>query len=296
MDRKKLNSLLEFVKEIASLPKNEWFKNQLAETFNSGLSHNIEQKSSLSSTNSTNLEAKVDLIRGYLAVDIENLIDYSEFEEPIREQLFRDCLEMCRFEKGTPNHKKNFGEFCRYAHLQAEEMINFFFTIASGKDISVLNRYLKQELPNYNPKRNPNSIFHINYTAKLYAFRKLISLEKNTLDLLYFLNDFRNELSHRNSSSVGNDDEVLIKFESLGFAESGYVDFKSLSSDQLDILKKGRFIVAKRKEEFFPIYETLEELKSKVLEASKKGTKLEFNSNSLGDLNPNLQKLKDRFE
>lgn len=124
MDRKKLNDLLRFVKEIANFPGNEWFKSQLAETFNVNPIKKETGEFTVLLGDSANLEEKVNLIRSYLAIDLQNLIDYSGFEEPSREQLFRDCVEMCRFEKGTPNHKKNFGEFCRYAHLQAEEMIN----------------------------------------------------------------------------------------------------------------------------------------------------------------------------
>jgi hypothetical protein len=201
---------------------------------------------------------------------------------------------MCRFEKGTPNHKKNFGEFCRYAHLQAEEMINFFFNKASGSSVLLLDEYLKQKISNYKPQKNPTSIFHINYTTKLYAFRGLVNFEKKTQDHLYFLNEYRNELSHRNSLSSNIEDKVLISYENLGFSD-GYVDFKGLSSDQIQVYNKGKFIVTKRKEEFHQVFEALEELKSKILEATEKGVKLNISSNSLGSINPELQKLKDKF-
>lgn len=289
MDRRKLASFLKFIKEIANLPGNEWFKNQISETFSS----NPEKKGSNAtiSEGAIELEEKVNLIRQYLAIDLQNLIDYSRFEEPSREQLFRDCIEMCRFEKGTPNHKKNFGEFCRYAHLQAEEMINYFFTKSSEGDIALLDEFLRYKVSNYKPQKKPTSIFHINYTTKLSAFKGLVSFEKKFIDHLYFLNDFRNELSHRNSMSISNEDNAMIAYEKKGFAE-GYVDFKKLSGGEIDIFNKGKYIITKRKEEFHLVYEVLEDLKEKVLDRIHKGEKLVLDSNTLGSLNSDLQKLR----
>lgn len=293
MDRKKLNDLLRFVKEIANLPGNEWFKNQLSENFHSNSIKKDTDEITFLFGDSENLEKKVNLIRSYLAIDLQNLIDYSQLEEPSREQLFRDCIEMCRFEKGTPNHKKNFGEFCRYAHLQAEEMINYIFIKVSGNDVDLVDNYLKEKNQNYKPSKKPTSIFHIPYKTKLTAFKDFVSLDKKALGHLYFLNDFRNELSHRSSLSEANDDKTLQGFELNRFSEAGFVDFKKLTVDQSKIYNEGKFIITKRKEEFHLIYETLEELKLKLQEALKKGVRLNISSNSLGSLNPELQKLKE---
>ena len=295
MERKKLNGLLNFIKEIADFPGNEWFKDQLAKTFSSNTVKKESKNLTFLLDDSASLEEKVDLIRNYLAIDLQNLIDYSWFEEPSREQLFRDCIEMCRFEKGTPNHRKNFGEFCRYAHLQAEEMINYFFNKVTGNNVSLLDEYLKQTLANYQPTKKPTSIFHISYSFKLTAFKGLVDFEKKTHDHLYFLNDFRNELSHRNSSSIEKEDKILIDYENLGLA-GRYIDFNSLSAEQLQIHRKSKFIITKRKEEFFLVYQVLEDLKSKVIQSLEKGIKLNTSSNSLGSINPELQKLKERFK
>ncbi|MCS5488888.1 hypothetical protein [Algoriphagus limi] len=293
MEKKKLTALLNLISELSELPENEWFKNQLIKQFSTHSENVSENHSSYS--NPINLDQKVNLIRKYLAIDLQNLIDYSGFEEPSKEQLFRDCLEMCRFEKGTPNHKKDFGEFCRYAHLQAEEMINFFFIKASGSKISLLDKYLKENLSNYNPSKTPKSIFHINYSYKLQALKGLLQISKRYIDHLFFLNDFRNELSHRNSLSKQDDDKTLIEYQKLGFNDS-FPDIRNLNGYEKGILNKGNFIISKRKEEFHKVYETLEGLKENILEGINKGLKLQLNSNSLGNINPSLDKLREKFQ
>ncbi|MCH6198569.1 hypothetical protein MMU07_03185 [Aquiflexum sp. LQ15W] len=274
MDRNKLKALLKFVKEISTSPGNEWFRDQLIQTFHS---NGVEKKSvevDFLTDNSENLDQKVNLIRNYLALDFQNLIDYSWFEEPSREQLFRDCIEMCRFEKGTPNHKKNFGEFCRYAHLQAEEMVNYFFLKISNSDVRSVNRYLKQKNSNYSPSQEPTSIFHIPYKIKLTALKEMVTLDKKISSHLYFLNDFRNELSHRSSLSEVNDDKTLQEFEINGFLDGGYIEFNKLTKDQSKLYNDGRFIINKRKEEFYLVYEVLEELKTKISQSIIEGKSL----------------------
>lgn len=270
MDHKKENliKLLKLIEEISCQPGNEWFKNSLTDLF-------VNKKDSPNLLNQGAIEAKINLIHEYLLIDIKNLIDYSAFEEPSREQLFRDNLEMMRYQKGTPNHKINFGEFCRYAHLQAEEMINYFFNKISDSRIDIVEDYIKQYSSNYKPNKKPIQIHHIYYTNKLVAFKNVTNLPKKTLDILWFINDYRNELSHRNSFSIHNENKELEQYEKEGFVNSN-IDFKKLDSSKQEIYNKGKYIIQKRKEDFNKIKETIEELKTKVIMAIQYPPRLEY--------------------
>jgi hypothetical protein len=257
--KESLLKLLKLIEEISIQPGNEWFNNQIINLFvkNNSTNNNIDK---------TSLEARIRLIQQYLCVDVENLIDYSDFEDPAREQLFRDHLEMVRYKKGTPNHKICFSEFCKYAHLQSEEMINYFLNKISDFKIESIQDFVNKNNPNYNPSKKPTVIHHISYTYKLTAFKNAHGFSKSTNDTLWFINDFRNEMSHRNSLANNTDDIKLIEFENEGFLRSR-VDFNTLSKKQKDILNEGHYIIKKRKENYNAVYEAIVELKGAILRA-----------------------------
>lgn len=258
-NREHLVKLLKLIKEVSGQKGNEWFHEQLAFMF--GNNDLITDKSKLLS-----MENKLGLIQQYLNININNLIDYSPFDALSKEQLFRDNLEMMRYQQGTPNHKINFGEFTRYAHLQAEEMINYFLNKITGGQLDKVEMLIKKYSQNYNPKREPSEIHHINYTYKLSAVKSLIKISVKIYDRLWFINELRNELSHRNSFSMQKEEEVLNEFISKGYLNPN-ISIKELSKEDKNIYNKGKFIINKRKEDFFSIIEALEELKNSVLVA-----------------------------
>jgi hypothetical protein len=286
--KEKLVKLLKLIEEISNQPNNEWFKNELVTLF-------AKSTESSKSFDQVSLESKINLIQEYLSIDINNLIDYSGFEEPSREQLFRDNLEMMRFQKGTPNHRINFGEFCRYAHLQAEEMINYFLNKISDSKIDKVEIFLKQYLTSYNPSKKPTEIHHVYYTNKLMAFKNARNLSKKTVDTLWFINDFRNELSHRNSFSIQNEEKELAQFEKEGFLQSN-IDFSKLDNRQREIFNKGKYIITKRKEDFNLIKNTIEDLKDNVLLAIQSPPVLKDNKVTIGLANPVLADLKSKLD
>lgn len=283
----KLKKFIDLVVEISNHPSNEWFKKDLIDLLVSG--------GQLKTSNSASaIESKIDLIHKYLAIDIHRIIDYSFFDEPSREQLFRDCIEMGRYQKGTPNHKIDFGEYCRYAHLQAEEMINYFMIKISNSDINRVVEFLKERLSSYNPTKPPKEIHHINYSSKLSAFKTISNLNKKSFDYLWFINDVRNELSHRNSLSSINEDKDLILFKENGF-DSGKIDFMKMNKTELDIYNKGNYIVRKRKMEFEIIYDALEELKTNITSSLQNKRELPSFKTTIGESSSVLKDLKDKF-
>jgi hypothetical protein len=282
-----LVKLIKLVVEISNLPNHDWFKEKL-------LSHLSSSTILETSDSSKSIKKKIDLIHKYLSIDVFKIIDYSFFGEPSREQLFRDCIEMGRYEKGTPNHKIDFGEFCRYAHLQAEEMINYFMIKISNSDIIRVVEFIKEKVQNYNPPKLPKEIHHINYSTKLSAFKTISNLNKKSNDYLWFINDVRNELSHRNSLSSINEDKDLVLFKENGF-ESGRLDFNKMSKIEKDIYNRGNYVIRKRKMEFDVIYGALEDLKIQITDVLNANSEMPITNSTIGDSNPVLKELKDKF-
>lgn len=289
MNYKKENlvKLLKLVEEISMQPGNEWFKNLLQIKFS--------EKISILDSRAESLEAKINLIRDYLSVDLNRVIDYSYFEEPTRESLFRDCLEMGRYEKGTPSHKIDFGEFCRYAHLQAEEMINYFFNKISNQNINVVDQFIKEKVAGYKPIKKPTEIHHIFYTHKLSAFKSISQLAKKSIDSFWFLNDYRNELSHRNSLTISSDDKILVLYEKSGFI-GAQVDFQKLDYKEKEIYNRGKYIINKRKQDFNLIYDSIEDLKKQIIDSLSKMKELPNSKSTLENSNPVLQEIKIKLD
>jgi len=289
MNYKKENliKLLKLVEEISNQPGNEWFLENLQIKF--------ARKTEIIRAGSESLEAKINLIRDYLSVDVNRVIDYSNFEEPARESLFRDCLEMGRYEKGTPSHKIDFGEFCRYAHLQCEEMINYFFNKISKKSIIVIDQFIQENVAGYKPIKKPTEIHHIYYTHKLSAFKSISQIAKKSIHIFWFLNEYRNELSHRNSLTTSTDDKNLASYEKSGFL-GAQIDIQKLDNKEKEIYNRGRYIITKRNQDFNLIYDSIEDLKRQVINSLSKMKELPSSKSTIGNVSPVLQEIKNRLD
>ena len=88
-------------------------------------------------------------VEKYLGLDYaldsaESMIDYSFVTDKyIRNQLESDFREMLRYRYGVRSHKIDFDEFCRYAHLQAEALVNYYYKTSCGDYYSIKQRILK---------------------------------------------------------------------------------------------------------------------------------------------------------
>lgn len=82
-------------------------------------------------------------IERYLAIDynIDEMaiqIDYSFVKDKVlRLKLEADWREMLRYRCGVRKHEPDFLEFCRYANLQAEGIINYYCHIQYGSEASL---------------------------------------------------------------------------------------------------------------------------------------------------------------
>lgn len=114
-----------------------------------------------------------------------------------RKQLESDNREMMRYRYGTRNHKVDFGEFCRYALLQAEMLMNYYYT-KKNDTLADIKRHIKK----YNKSAsidNSKSIGAISLAVKLWAFRAEYKTHRYYWNLAEFdsIREVRNETSHR---------------------------------------------------------------------------------------------------
>ena len=148
-------------------------------------------------------DKRIEHIEKYLGLDYyvdnqKSIIDYSFIQEPeVRAQLISDNREMMRFRYGTRYHAISFDEFCRYAHLQAEMLLNYFYDFKNDNIKSVLAHIKK-----FNPTANldtAKSLGSISYNSKLWAFKTEFNIDFKVYTILDYLRKVRNDSSHRSS-------------------------------------------------------------------------------------------------
>lgn len=254
--KESLEKLLLLIDEICSQEEYLWFKEKLqARLFE------------VNHLNNPDIVKKLNAIQKYLMIDGVEVIDYSEINnEIVRNQLFRDCIEMSKYRLGKINDTINFDEYCRYAHMQAEEMINYFYNFKFYGNIEYVKEFILKHNPSYKFKDVIGSLSEIPYSTKLSAFIKEYKLEKGSLkSILDFLSNLRNELSHRNSLDIKNEDLILCELKNKNFDVSKpYIDFYNTSKSDLELFKKGRFIFMKRKQDYEDIMMNLNYLKEAI--------------------------------
>lgn len=165
--------------------------------------------STVSETNS-----KLKNVEKYLGLDYyidsqHSTIDYSYIKKTdVKAQLISDNREMMRFRYGTRYHQIDFDEFCRYAHLQAEMLFNYYYDTLNNSDFAAIKTHIKH----YNSKASidtAKTLADISFNVKLWAFNYEY---KKQIDLALFdnLRKVRNELSHR---SPENDSLEITKYQ-----------------------------------------------------------------------------------
>jgi len=255
--KESLEKLLLLIDEISSQEEYLWFRDKIQNKF--------INKSNL---NSTEIVNKLNAIQKYLMIEGVEVIDYSEIKnENVKNQLFRDCLEMSKYRLGKINNTINFDEYCRYAHMQAEEMVNYFYNEKFYGNTEYIKEFILKHYPTYKFKEVIISLSEITYSLKLNAFIKEYNLEKGPMkSTLEFISNLRNELSHRNSMDVKNEDLILCELLNKNIDVSkSYIDFNNTPKNDVDLFKKGRFIFFKRKQDYEEIMLNLNYLKEALI-------------------------------
>lgn len=186
---------------------------------------------------------RIQNIEKYLGLDYyvdtqRSVVDYSFVTHPdVRAQLISDNREMMRYRYGTRYHAIDFNEFCRYAQLQSEMLINYYYDQINNSDFQRIVKHIHK----YNSKASfdySSSLSSIPYSVKLWAFQKEFDSIKfrETWENVRIV---RNELSHRSPEVIAlNVERYKAYLISLGIAVSkrGFVLWNSLAQQQKDIL------------------------------------------------------------
>lgn len=202
-----LNKLLAFLKNhIINKPENSWFVDEL--------------RKAIGTTNAPT--AGLDKIEKYLGLDYsldgaKTIINYDFIEDDYIRNCFQaDCREMLRYRYGTRGHKINFGEFCRYALIQAERLLNFYYSKRGSfnemrNHIASLNRD-----KNGNPfdLSKYNLIESIPFAAKLTAYTSEFNL--SPLWTIYDrVREVRNLQSHGDMAQQDEEDFFYKEYQNL---------------------------------------------------------------------------------
>lgn len=225
-DKEKIIEHINRIDQLSRQPGNGWLLDELRKRFGS-----VQEQDS------------IKRIEKYLGLDfyVDNqpsLIDYSFVSElDVKAQLISDNREMMRFRYGTRYHTICFDEFCRYAHLQAEMLLNYFYD-KKNNDISEVIVHVKKYNSNAFFKEQPKSLGEISYSSKLWAFKSEFNLGISTFVILDYLRKIRNDSSHRSpdreSVSIGS---YRSKLENMGMPlrADGIVDVNILEEGSTTI-------------------------------------------------------------
>lgn len=126
-NREAIIKTIDKIAQLSKQPGNKWLLDEL--------------RSKWGDTNSTTYNNdSISNIERYLAIDynideMATQIDYSFVkDEVLRLKLETDWREMLRYRCGVRKHEPDFFEFCRYANLQAEGIINYYCHIKYGTE------------------------------------------------------------------------------------------------------------------------------------------------------------------
>lgn len=185
----KIKATIEKIKLLSK--QNEEFNQEMQKLFGK----------TVSASEYNNHDERIAHIEKYLGLDyyvdsINSIIDYSFIQEPdIREQLISDNREMLRFRYGTRFHEIVFEEFCRYAQLQAEMLINYFY-YHKESTIKEAISHIRKYNSNAKIEDKISSLSSIAFSVKLWAFCDEFQLKK-VKEIFDRIREVRNNQSHR---------------------------------------------------------------------------------------------------
>ena len=184
-NKEQLEALLKFIDQLGQNPDNAWFVERLKERY-AETSKNQSKEDKCFITYSLDMDVfhtQVSNIEKYLSLDFKfdnndslkgysSLIDYSGINDvEIRDELESDNREMLRYRYGTRSHKIDFYEFCKYAHFQAESLLNYIYEPVGDYTIEDCMEHIRYYYPDVKFFKNTTSTpTDITYYAKMLAF------------------------------------------------------------------------------------------------------------------------------
>lgn len=257
--KENLDKLVDIVLTICEDKENYWFKEKLL---------NALQSPRFLSDNS--IIYKLNNIENFLDINGIQTMDYTDIEdESVRIQLIADNIQMQKYRLGKVNQRVDFEHFCKYAHFQVEELVNYYFHKSYNTFNEIVAEFEKKSMSINNAKK----IEEIPYYQKQQIISNKISIIYNQLgierkinfrDVFYKINDIRNQLSHRSSLNIQkNDDDVLRHIESLDIDLTKSFDL--YNGEQREWYNKGKNIQFKRKSDFRLITDAIYQFKTLIV-------------------------------
>ena len=196
-----------------------------------------------SSANVLSLDDKrIRKIEKYLGLDysvdtLKSSIDYSFIEmDDVRNQLISDNREMMQFRYGTRYHEIDFDEFCRYALLQAEMLLNYYYDVVNHSDLGAIISHIKTYNTSAKIPDDVKTLSSISFNVKLWAFKAEHKMEYSLSSMLDNIRMVRNELSHRSTIKVHFDIEAYqaeLKSFGIPLFANGFVNTKMLETNHV---------------------------------------------------------------
>ena len=232
-NKENLKLLLKFIEKIIDQEENNWFHDELALLFSKKI---ISEKDTGIKLSAVTIK-EIGSIDKYLDEGIIPIIDYSEIsDKKVRLQLERDSIEMGKARLSNYSGKISFENFCKYAHFQSEELVNYYFVTSSNNDVETV----KNDIINYTnikiDKLSDNSsISSIPHSFKQWAISNKISIEKKNSYILKNIANVRNLEIHRNSAGqIDLKIMQFIKYENYNQIYEAIVYLKNKVIENLD--------------------------------------------------------------
>lgn len=131
-DKKNLRYLLKFISNIIDKEGYEWFHDELANLISKKIIIEKDIDIKLSAVTFKHIGS----INKYIENGLIPIIDYSVIpNKRVRFQLERDAIEMGKVRLGNFSDSISFSNFCKYAHFQSEELINYYFQSKSDNNV-----------------------------------------------------------------------------------------------------------------------------------------------------------------
>ena len=250
----KLHTLLPF---ILNAEGNEWFKSEVKKI--------ILESQTNTDTPKDILHSYSELGDNYIIINPNAwLIDYDDIpDENVQIRLKADCFEMARHRLGRANHKHSpdFLEFCRYAHLQIEELVNYYFQKKYEDNL----KEIKKDILKFNSMasgkiENADELCKIGILYKIWALNNKFGLGRESINIMSQLCYLRNDLSHRSSLSQKEDEQIIEEFE----RKNGSIR-DIILSEQIITDKKIKTIFFRYQERWDDIIWVIIKLESKVM-------------------------------
>lgn len=236
-NKEHLRLLLDFISKILEQEGNEWFHDELAILFSKKFKSEKDTGIKLSAVTIKELGS----IEKYLDEGLIPIIDYSNIsDERVKFQLERDAIEMGKCRLSNYVDSISFEKFCKYAHFQSEELINFYYQKVSNGNVEDAKNRISQYNPRFTDQMGNNgpaysSISSIPHSIKQFAISNNLGFDKNHNITIGNIGKVRNLELHRDST--GQSDSRLENF----------------------ILR----------EDYNQVYEALVHIKNKIIEALK---------------------------